>query len=292
MNTPPDDSVLHAWLDDELAADRRAEVEHWLRDHPEEAARVRLWAADAEALRAALNPVLDETVPDRLARVVWQRERSFLPQGWQRIAAALAVFALGGAVGAGIMWRGQAGKAPAVAAAGNGESVAIPWVRRAAVAHSVYVPEVRHPVEVAVAQATPAESRAQEEHLARWLGKRLGMPVLLADLRPLGFELVGGRLLPDGNGPSAQLMYQQVGKPAEGAQPVRVTVYLRKPDAAQEVAFRYEQQGELGMFYWVEGATATSGPIGCALVGALPRARLLELAEAVYKQLEAAQTKG
>jgi len=156
-------------------------------------------------------------------------------------------------------------------------------------AHSVYVPEVRHPVEVAIAQPTPAESRAQEEHLAKWLTKRLGMPVLLADLRPLGFELVGGRLLPDANGPSAQLMYQQIGALPDGAKPVRVTIYLRKPDAAQAVAFRYEQQGELGMFYWVEGASATSGPIGCALVGALPREKLLALAEAVYKQLEAAQ---
>ena len=91
-------------------------------------------------------------------------------------------------------------------------------------AHAVYAPEVRHPVEVNVAQGSATEQRAQEEHLARWLGKRLDMPVRLFDLRPQGFELVGGRLLPDANGPSAQLMYQN-----SGGQ--RVTVYLRRPEA-------------------------------------------------------------
>jgi len=282
MNSPPDDSVLHAWLDDELAADRRSEVEQWLRDHPEDAARVRLWAADGEALRAALNPVLDEPVPDRLARVVWQRERGLLPQGWQRLAAALAVFVLGGAVGAGIVWRGQAQKAAAVAA--GDQAVALPWVKRAAVAHSVYVPEVRHPVEV----------RAQEEHLSRWLTKRLDVDVKLFDLRAQGFELVGGRLLPDAAGPSAQLMYEAIANPdaASGvaaAKPIRVTVYLRKPDENTAAEFRYEQRGELGMFYWVEGTSEHGKACGYALVGALPRAQLLALAEAIYKQGGAAR---
>jgi anti-sigma factor RsiW len=68
------------------------------------------------------------------------------------------------------------------------------------------------------------------------------------------------------------------------AKPVRVTVYLRKPDNAAPASFRYEQQGELGMFYWVEGKSEHGGPCGYALVGALPRETLLTLAEAIYKQ--------
>ena len=56
---------------------------------------------------------------------------------------------------------------------------------RAAIAHAVYSPEVRHPVEV---------SADQQDHLVRWLSKRLG-----TDLRPpvlggSGFELVGGQI--------------------------------------------------------------------------------------------------
>ena len=78
------------------------------------------------------------------------------------------------------------------------------------------------------------------------------------------------------NAPCAQLMYQRIGETS----PQRVTVYLRKPDAATPAAFRYDRRGELGMFYWVEGST------GYALVGALPRDELLALAQAVYQQVQ------
>ena len=279
MSAPFDDTLLHAWLDGELAPERHAEIDAWLAAHPEDEERVRRWAADGGALRERFDPVLGEPVPQALAQVVWRKAPLTLAmpgEGWLRWAAVLAVFALGGAVGAGLMWRFQ--PAPAEALVRGSEPA---WVQRAAVAHAVYVPEVRHPVEV----------KAQEEHLSRWLTKRLDVPVKLFDLRAQGFELVGGRLLPDAAGPSAQLMYQAVevkGSGASGAgpaaKPVRVTVYLRKPDSATPAAFRYEQQGEIGLFYWIEGRSAQGGPCGYALVGALPREQLLALAEAIYKQ--------
>ena len=275
MNTAPDDTLLCAWIDGELPPERRAEVEAWLREHPDDAARVRAWSADARSLRAALDPVLDEPVPTALMQTVWRKAPAVLPNlAWGRWAAALALFVLGGAVGAGLMWRMQGPSVTTMAAPGTPASG---WVQRAAVAHSVYVPEVRHPVEV----------KAQEEHLSRWLTRRLDVPVKLFDLREQGFELVGGRLLPDASGPSAQLMYQAITPPgaaSAAAKPERVTVYLRKPDDATPAAFRYEQQGELGLFYWVEGKSAKSGPTGYALVGALPRDKLLQLAEAIYRQ--------
>ena len=52
----PDDARLSAWLDGELDGPARAEVEAWLRDHPEDAAQARLWAADRDALRARFDP--------------------------------------------------------------------------------------------------------------------------------------------------------------------------------------------------------------------------------------------
>lgn len=278
MNAPIDDTLLNAWLDGQLDADDTARVEAWLRDHPEDAARVRLWAADGEALRARLDAVLAEPVPQRLEQVVWRRgpARAVLPfAGWQRWAAALAVFVLGGAVGAAMVWRLErpaATLAAAPAAVPNG----LGWVQRAAVAHSVYVPELRHPVEV----------KAQEEHLARWLTRRLEMPVKLYDLRAQGFELVGGRLLPDAQGPSAQLMYQAIGEVPAGQTPLRVTVYLRKPEDGTPAAFRYEQQGKTGLFYWVEGASPGHPACGYAIVGELPKERLLALAKAIDSQVE------
>jgi len=296
MNTEaPDDALLSAYLDGELTADERRSVEAWLREHPESVAMLRTWSADMHAMRAALDGAADEPVPPALAQTVWRKGPAGIGAfGWSRwatAASAMAVFVLGGLIGAAAMWRLQprdAGSGADYAAlSGAGASSGAGWVRRAAVAHSVYVPEVRHPVEVA----------AQEEHLSRWLTRRLDVPVKLFDLRAQGYELVGGRLLPDASGPSAQLMYQAIddggGAAASGAtgvtgaaaaKPQRVTVYLRKPDDATPAAFRYERQGELGLFYWVEGKSAHGGPTGYAIVGALPREKLLALAEAIYRQ--------
>jgi anti-sigma factor RsiW len=185
-----------------------------------------------------------------------------LAQRWALAASVAGLLLLGGVLGAGVA-TSLAGRWPA-ATEGSALSAgaAVPWVHRAAADHAVYVPEPRHAVEV----------KAQEEHLARWLTRRIDVPVKLFDLSEQGFELVGGRLLPDGDGKSAQLMYQD-------AQGVRVTVYLRKPEAGTPAAFRYERQGELGLFYWVESGA------GYALVGGLPKEQLLALAQAIYRQM-------
>ena len=249
-----DDELLSAWVDGELDArpQQREQVEAWLREHPQDAARVRLWAADRDALRARLASVLDEPVPAPLRALVLGRPAWH----WRRAAMVAGLLGAGGVVGALL---GRHWPAPAEVAALPAAPAA--WVQRAAYAHGVYVPEPRHAVEV----------KAQEEHLARWLTRRIDVPVKLFDLHEQGFELVGGRLLPDGAGKSAQLMYQD-------AQGLRVTVYLRKPDTPTDAAFRYERQGDLGVFYWVESGA------GYALVGALPKEQLLALAESIYRQ--------
>ncbi len=256
------DERLSAWLDGELDAAAAAEVQAWLQRHPEAAARVRLWSADRDGLRAHYARLLNEPVPARLSAVVWQ------PAGrprWAQAAAVVGLLATGALLGGSGVWQWQQARLTSVLAASQApagtEALAQGWVRRAALAHSVYVPEPRHAVEV----------RAQEEHLARWLTRRIDMPVQLFNLQAQGFELVGGRLLPDGAGKSAQLMYQD-------AQGRRVTVYLRKPEQAVQTEFRHERQGDLSLFYWVEEGC------GYALVGALPRETLLVLAQAIYRQ--------
>ncbi len=247
------DELLSAWVDGELPEAQAAAVRAWLETHPDDAARVALWRADREALRAAFAGAATEAVPPQLARAVWRR--GGLPR-WAMAASAAGLLLVGALAGAGATWQWHQRQAIELAA-GTPQG----WVQRAAYAHSVYVPEPRHAVEV----------KAQEEHLARWLTRRIETPVKLFDLRAHGFDLVGGRLLPDGPGKSAQLMYQD----AAGA---RVTVYLRKPEKGTDAAFRFEQHGELGMFYWVEEGC------GYALVGPLPRERLLALAQAIYEQ--------
>ena len=255
-----DDELLSAWVDGELdnRPEDRQRVEAWLREHPQEAARARQWAADRDALLERFAAQLDEPVPPRFrALLLSSAARSQRP--WLRAAMAAGLLLAGGLIGAlvGRHWPAGEAAAPLAASGGSGSG----WVQRAAYAHSVYVPEPRHAVEV----------KAQEEHLARWLTRRIDLPVKLFDLRDQGFELVGGRLLPDGAGKSAQLMYQD-------AQGTRITVYLRKPEQPTDAAFRYEQQGEMGLFYWVESGA------GYALVGALPKKRLLALAQEIYRQ--------
>ncbi len=282
---PPADEQLSAWVDGEGTAAERSRVEAWLSAHPVEARRVQAWAAERETLRATFAEVARESVPQRLAEAVSRdsaaapaaapapavasaRGRAMVPRlwpGWGLAAAAAVLFVLGAGAGGLLTWQWQERlslaqrRAAPLAAAGAPGSQG--WLQRAAFAHSVYTPEPRHAVEV----------KAQEEHLARWLTRRIEAPVKLFDLRGLGFELVGGRLLPDGAGKSAQLMYQD----ANGK---RVTVYLRKPEPGTDTAFRYEQKGSLGMFYWVEEKT------GFALVGEVPKERLLAMAKSIYDQ--------
>src|SRR6195256_3963084 len=88
---------LHAYVDNELPAERRADVEAWLAAHPDDAERVRSWREMAEALHARYDSVADEAVPRRLdiERLVRQ------PRRWiyGAIAATLVAFVAGSGVG-------------------------------------------------------------------------------------------------------------------------------------------------------------------------------------------------
>src|ERR1041384_3904722 len=88
---------LHAYVDGQIAGGECAAIEKWLESHPDDAARVAAWRAQADAIRARYGAAASEPVParvnvDRPAR----RGRK-----WSRLAAAAAVLALvaGGAAG-------------------------------------------------------------------------------------------------------------------------------------------------------------------------------------------------
>ena len=103
-NIPVTEDELHAYVDNELPAERRGDVEAWLSTHPDDAERVQSWRAMAEALHARYDSVADEPVPKRLEidRLVQQ------PRKWiyGAIAATLLAFIAGG--GAGWLARGAA----------------------------------------------------------------------------------------------------------------------------------------------------------------------------------------
>ncbi len=248
---PPLESELHALIDGGIDHARAAEVEAWLAEHPAEAEKIHAWKAQKEALHAAFDKVLDEPVPQRLRDAAnGGGRRTGIPL---RIAAAVGWLALGGIIGYAVH-----GAVPS----GGSRELAASLPHQAAIAHVIYSPEVRHPVEVGA---------AQEEHLVQWLSKRLGHALSIPRLGDLGFDLVGGRLLPGDRGPVAQFMYQDKSG-------LRLTLYIRQDAANRETAFRFAEEGKLGVFYWLDG------PLGYALSGDLPRERLLVVAESVYRQ--------
>lgn len=278
---PITEADLHAYVDHQTTPTRQVEVAQYLASRPDEAARVLTWQQDKQMLRATLNTVLDEPLPLRLQRMaassaVSTARASARTLGWRGVAAgmAIAVASAGsswfvrGAIEADAQQRlvraerirmGQ----PLVAS----DAVLSGFARRAAVAHVVYSPDVRRPVEVGA---------EQEQQLVAWLSKRLGTEVRPPVLKAIGYELIGGRLLPGDNGPVAQFMYHDaIGQ--------RLTLYVTReaPKFADrsETAFRFGQDGPVNVFYWVDK------DFGYALSGGIAREELTRVAHEVYRQL-------
>jgi anti-sigma factor RsiW len=144
------------------------------------------------------------------------------------------------------------------------------FVATALSAHKVFVPEQRHPVEVAA---------AEEKHLVQWLTRRIGTEVRAPELASYGWKLVGGRLLPDRDAAAAQFMY-------EDANGRRLTLFVRKEAGLTDAAFRFAEEGDFSAFYWIDRALAY------ALAGRLDRTELLQLAHRIYAQLAPAAGQG
>lgn len=242
---------LHAHVDGQLDAARRAEVEAYLAAHPEAAAQVREWQAQNQSLHAAYDSVLNEAVPLRLTHALQ-------PRRWPRgLAAGFAWLSCGLVAG----WFAHA-LVPQSAAPGG-------FAQQALAAHVLYVAEQRHPVEV---------TAQQEAHLVAWLSKRLSAPIRTPDLQQHGFTLLGGRLLPGdhrpGNAsPLAQLMY-------ESASGERLTLVVRRASPPfPETGFKVLEQDGTSVFYWIDR------DYGYALSGGIGKSRLMEIAHDVDGQL-------
>lgn len=248
-NIPVTEDELHAYVDDELPAERRGDVEAWLAAHPEEAARVQSWRAMADMLHARYDSVLDEPVPKRLGL----EQLAGPPRRWVigAVAATLVAFVAGGSMG----WfmHGAAATPTSI------QSVTV----EALDAHRLYVVEVRHPVEV------PGAERA---HLQQWLTRRCGWKVQAPELDSAGLKLVGGRLLPGPAGPASFLMY-------EGASGERFTVYAAKT-AGDATQMRYTSEGNTAALSWADRG------VGYVVMGGTDRGRLTQVARLVYDQAE------
>ena len=280
-------SDWHALVDGQLPPAQAQALREQLRGDGEAQDTLAHWQTQRDRLHALHQDLLHAPVPDALLaaaqRATDQCEQYAQWWRWGGMAASLLLaFALG--------WAGR-GQWPAVApgktlATSHGTVLvaaepAQRFAQQASVAHAVYQPEVRHPVEV---------TAAQQDHLVQWLSKRLDRPLQVPALGAQGYELVGGRLLPGDTGARAQFMYQN----SAGQ---RITLYLgalvaatnspasdtkarpQPPAKAPTTAFQFTQEGPVPGFYW------TDAGFGYALSGQLSRTELLRLATAVYQQL-------
>lgn len=250
-----DEAALHAYVDGNLPESRHAAVEAAMAADPAMAETVRVYRAQNEELRAQFGAIVDEPVPDRLKprRLAAGLHRRRWTAAITASVAWLALGLAGGWLAHG--WLGVSGGADATRAV----------AREAVSAHRVYVVEVRHPVEVFA---------DEEEHLVKWVSKRLGYAVRRPDLTALGYRLVGGRLLPtaDGN-PAVQFMYED----SAGG---RLTLYLSPNETGETTAFRYREMNGVGVFIWLEEE------MGFAISGEMPRDSLLRASTLVYDALE------
>lgn len=243
------EAELHAYADDALPPARRGIVEAHLARHQQDAERIRAWREQKAKLHQAFDRVLEEPVPERLAVV------RFAPSAPRRAPLALVAGVLAAGIALGWVARGFVRAEP---------SPAQPTLaRQAALAHAVYAPEVRHPVEV---------TAADHQHLVKWLSKRLGRELQVPNLASLGFELVGGRLLPGEAGPVAQFMYQD-------PRGQRLTLYVSHSTTNRDTSFRFSQEGRVAVLYWIDQS------LGYALSGELPREELAKLASRVHAEL-------
>ena len=246
---------LHAYVDDVLQPERRAEVGTYLADHPDVAKRVAGFADQRELLRAALAPIADEPLPPELnlSRIIeGKRRRS--PPAWWAIAAML-LLGVGGFGG----WivRGSLEASPGGLAA---------LAQEAADSYNVYAPDRVRPVEMRASDAA---------QLVQWVSARLNRPVRVPDLASSGYRLMGGRLVATQHGPAAMFMYDD----DHGS---RVVVLTRPMSSAdQDAPMTARSNGGATGFTWADNG------IGYSLVGEAPAETLRPVANEVRRQARA-----
>ncbi len=257
---------MHSLVDQLEPEEQRRVIESLTPQDPQAAQTVAAWSKQRVELSSLHLDALKEPIPSSLLQAANRASdlQLALERHWRHVGVAASVLL---AFGVGWISHGQLSNQPESSIALAKGRMEHEFVRQAGFAHSVYMPEKRHPVEVAA---------SEQDHLVQWLSKRVGKPLKIPKLSAMGYELVGGRLLPGESGARAQFMFQN-------EQGSRITLYLGainpQTDSANETGFRYEAGGVAPSFYW------TDQGVGYALTGQVDRERLMAIATLVYQQL-------
>lgn len=251
--------MLMAFLDGKLDPATSAEVETWLKANPDAALDLLHLQRQSDAIHALYGPVASEPVPARLdphllARDMSRRHTRLIA----RAAMIVAIFGIGLAAGWLLRPTGET-------------QLYNRLIADAVSAHTVYVAENRHAVEVDGGEA---------EHLTTWLSNRLSTDLAMPDLAPEGFVFLGGRLLPAPaipGGRAAQLMYEHV----SGG---RLTLYVTPAAGVDGPETEWGRLADDNVLYWANNR------ITCTIVGPQSVETLETLAQSVFAQLTPAAT--
>ena len=224
-SAPISEALIQGYVDEQLDAAQRAEVERYLALHPAEAERANAYREQRASIKAAFDAILQEPVPRHL-----HADRA-AHSPVLRVAAVILWIAFGALLG----WlvRGEIGSVAAPTAEKE-------LIERARVAHVIYTAEPRRAVEVAA---------SQEEDMIRWLSKRMNAAVRVPKLNEFGFAALGGRLLPGPQGPACQIMYQN----AAGK---RLTIYLARDPQGAPKPIRFSDKDAVQVVFWSDGTLA------------------------------------
>jgi anti-sigma factor RsiW len=264
MNMRITDEQLCAYLDDELDPAMRIRVEQALAEDPQLTAKLAGWTAQSAHLNNALKHELEEPLCDAWLKVArkpisarpaepaarWIRQfMQWMPTPRFVVGMSFAVM-LGIVVGRDVIPRLDMDEQ---------------LVRLAAVAHHVYSPDKRQPVEV----------RSEDPTLTAWISKRLGANVVAPSIS--GYRFLGGRLLAGADEPAGQFMY-------EHASGERLTIFMRTEGAAnRSTAPKCDAYRGVSVCYW------HAGEVAYALAGEIPQADLLALAQSSASSVKTAK---
>ena len=240
------EELIQRSIDGELSAAEQDQLVRHLAKNPEA-------AAYHDALRRQ-SELIDKTVPTPSAAHLRGLVDQAQPQTAAplRLAASVAIFAAGLGLGAFLPWEPAQNTADLAS-----------FARQAKAAHSLYVSEVLHPVEVAA---------TEKDHLQTWLSNRLGSSIIAPQLGDTGFSLIGGRLLPAGDRASALFMY-------EDAQGNRLSLLATFGHTPQHQSFRYQEEDGYLVVFWQDG------PWQYSLVGDQKREPMEQIARLAHGQM-------
>jgi anti-sigma factor RsiW len=254
---PPTEEDLHAYLDGELADDRRRMVQAWLRQHPDDATRLEAYRADGVAIARIFGRAGDLPVPAIPSApspaMTGAARRDGVTARWWARAAAVALIVAGALTAAFIGLRQD----------DRGEETA--WARfaaEAAAAHLSLADQHERP-------AVSASLRDISDYLSAQLKKRLN----LRDPSASAYRLVGSRFVTSADKRVPQLAFMS----SDGE---LVTMYLEAWPGKKDAPFReMTRRAELVTLVWVDDE------IGCAVSGTLPPAELEQVARQIYGAL-------